>query len=58
MIENNIITDALCSLDDEIAGKSRGEIWDLYNEIRRTTSGSIIDGVKIGYLYCIVNVVE
>ena len=49
------IAEIITNLESELQGKSRGEIENLMNEIAEHTNGSIIDGIKIGYLFAIAN---
>jgi hypothetical protein len=48
------IEEIIWNTDKEIEGKSREEIIYLSNELSERTDGSIIDGIKIGYLYSIL----
>lgn len=57
-MKSSEIDEVIEAIQKEIQGKYYGEIDHIYNEIAATTNGSIIDGIKLGYLYHVLNEVE
>jgi hypothetical protein len=48
------IEEIIWNTNKEITGKYREEINNLFMELSERTDGSIIDGIKIGYLYSVL----
>jgi len=48
------IEEIIWNINKEITGKYREEINNIFMDVLERTDGSIIDGIKIGYLYSVI----